>query len=220
MFENSPRICKNCQIQHPIDYFISKNKSNKDIFHRVCKECRYERNRKRYWDNIEDSRKYFRDRAAKTYQKHKSVISERASQSTAKEKKRQYNREYTAQRRTEDQVYKLKMNIRNLIKFCFRKKNHIKKSKTVNILGCSIENFKHHIESQFEEWMNWDNYGLFNGIPGHGWDIDHIIPIVTAKTTEDIITLNHFTNLRPLCSYENRIIKRAGELQIYVQSKR
>jgi hypothetical protein len=59
--------------------------------------------------------------------------------------------------------------------------------------------------------MNWDNYGN----PKDGiyeinktWDIDHIKPITTGKTEEDILKLNHYTNLQPLCSYTNRFIKR------------
>ena len=59
--------------------------------------------------------------------------------------------------------------------------------------------------------MDWLNYGN----PDDGilelnktWDIDHIIPLSTDKTKEDIIRLNHYTNLQPLCSYTNRFIKR------------
>jgi hypothetical protein len=39
--------------------------------------------------------------------------------------------------------------------------------------------------------MSLENHGLI-------WEIDHITPISSAKTEEDIITLNHHTNLRPL----------------------
>lgn len=56
--------------------------------------------------------------------------------------------------------------------------------------------------------MTWDNKGLYNGEEGYGWDIDHIIPLSTATTEEDIVKLNHFTNLQPLCSYVNRVIKK------------
>ena len=59
--------------------------------------------------------------------------------------------------------------------------------------------------------MNWDNYGN----PKDGiyelsktWDIDHMIPISSAKTEEELIKLNHYTNLQPLCSYVNRFIKK------------
>jgi len=56
--------------------------------------------------------------------------------------------------------------------------------------------------------MTWENWGLYNGEFNYGWDIDHIIPLSSAKNEEDIIILNHYTNLQPLCSKVNRYIKR------------
>ena len=56
--------------------------------------------------------------------------------------------------------------------------------------------------------MNWDNRGLYNGELNYGWDIDHIIPISSAKNENDIIRLNHYSNLQPLCSKINRDIKK------------
>jgi len=56
--------------------------------------------------------------------------------------------------------------------------------------------------------MNWDNHGLYNGELNYGWDIDHIIPLATAKNEGELIKLNHYTNLQPLCSKINRDIKR------------
>ena len=98
--------------------------------------------------------------------------------------------------------------IRNSIRCSFRYKNLKKKTKTSDILGCSFEEFKTNLESKFESWMRWENRGLYNGVLNYGWDIDHIIPLSSAKTEEDIVMLNHFTNLQPLCSYTNRYIKR------------
>lgn len=46
--------------------------------------------------------------------------------------------------------------------------------------------------------MTWNNYGLYNGQPDYGWDIDYIIPLKTAKTEEDIIRLNNYTNLQTI----------------------
>lgn len=110
--------------------------------------------------------------------------------------------------RDENPIKKLKENIHSLIYNKIRKKGYSKKSKTYEILGCSYDEFKLHIESQFQEWMNWDNYGLYNGELNYGWDIDHIIPISSATTEEDVLQLNHYTNLQPLCSKVNRNIKR------------
>jgi hypothetical protein len=76
------------------------------------------------------------------------------------------------------------------------------------ILGCTFEEFKSYLEAKWEPWMNWENYGLYNGKPNYGWDIDHIKPIKTAITEDDIINLNYYTNLQPLCSFINREIKR------------
>jgi hypothetical protein len=42
-------------------------------------------------------------------------------------------------------------------------------------------------------------------------NIDHIEPLFpknVKRTTEDIIRLNHYTNLQPLCSKINRDIKK------------
>ena len=79
------------------------------------------------------------------------------------------------------------------------------------ILGCNSQTLKQHLESKFESWMNWDNYGNpKDGVyePNKTWDIDHIIPLSSAINEEELIKLNHYTNLQPLCSYNNRFIKK------------
>lgn len=107
-----------------------------------------------------------------------------------------------------DICFKLKEKLRQIISESLRKQNYTKKSRTYEILGCTYEQFKLHLESQFESWMNWDNYGKYNGELNHGWDIDHIKPLASSTCENDIIRLNHYTNLRPLCSYVNRYIKK------------
>lgn len=116
-------------------------------------------------------------------------------------------RNYEKKKRNADPLYKLKSNIRVAITCALRKKGFSKRSRTYEILGCSFEDFKLYVESLWEPWMTWENYGLYNGEPNYGWDIDHIIPQSSAEIEEDVIKLNHHTNLRPLCSYYNRVIK-------------
>lgn len=115
---------------------------------------------------------------------------------------------YRKNRFNNEPLFKLKINVKNLIGNSFRNNGYFKLSKTQEILGCTYEQLKLHLESKFEPWMNWDNRGLYNGELNYGWDIDHIIPLDNATTEEDIINLNNYTNLQPLCGYTNRHIKR------------
>lgn len=119
-----------------------------------------------------------------------------------------YQKAYKKERRATDPIFKISSLIRTSIGEAFRLNGYGKKTKTNTILGCSFDELKQHLESQFLPWMNWDNHGLYNGELNHGWDIDHIEPLSNAKTEDDIIRLNHYTNLRPLCSQTNRYIKR------------
>ena len=105
-------------------------------------------------------------------------------------------------------MFKLRHNISNSIRQSFNRNGFTKQSRTYKILGCSYNDFKLRLESKFEPWMNWGNYGLYDGTPNYGWDIDHIIPLSSAMTEEELIKLNHYTNLRPLCSHINRDIKK------------
>lgn len=111
-------------------------------------------------------------------------------------------------RLSKDTAYKLKVNIKNLIGNSIRNKNFKKSSPTEQILGCTYHEFKQHLEAKWEPWMNWNNHGKYNGTMDYGWDIDHITPLSTATSEEELIRLNHYTNLQPLCSYVNRKIKR------------
>ena len=49
--------------------------------------------------------------------------------------------------------------------------------------------------------MNWENWG--HGKNNTTWHIDHIIPLSSAKTIEEVEKLNHYTNLRPMWGSDN-----------------
>jgi superoxide dismutase len=111
------------------------------------------------------------------------------------------------ERKKSDPLFKLRHAVGNSILKSIKKNGYAKNSKTTEILGCTYKEFKKHIESKFESWMMWENHGKYNGNINFGWDIDHIVPICSAKTEEEILKLNHYTNLQPLCSYTNRYVK-------------
>ena len=135
------------------------------------------------------------------------------------EKKKQYyldNRELiikkmsnsVMKRRKNDPIFKLHCAIGSAIRTSIKNKGYTKKSRTHEILGCSYEEFSKYLESKFEPWMTWDNKGKYNGELNYGWDMDHIIPVSSAITEEELIRLNYYTNFQPLCSKVNRDIKK------------
>jgi hypothetical protein len=78
------------------------------------------------------------------------------------------------------------------------KRNRWKKDfSTIKHLGCSWSFAKSHIESQFKEGMSWGNHGF------KGWHIDHIVPLSSAKTIDELLPLVHYSNLQPLWASEN-----------------
>lgn len=89
----------------------------------------------------------------------------------------------------------LSTSVRRLIRSSIGRLGYTKRSKSHEILGCDWEFFKSHIERQFAKGMTWENRSEFH--------IDHIVPIATATTEEEVIALNHFTNLRPMWAKDN-----------------
>lgn len=70
-------------------------------------------------------------------------------------------------------------------------------------VGLTAAELKTYIQSQWSEGMSWENYGRNQGC----WSIDHITPPYFSQTEQEIITLQHYTNLRPIWHSEN-ILKR------------
>ncbi len=146
----------------------------------------------------------------KYYQKNKEFLILKSS-NYAKNHRKNINKRlsiYNKNKIKTDDLYKIKKNIRSLVSNSISGFGKKKNTKTAEILGCSFEEFKTYLESKFESWMSWDNYGKYNGQLNFGWDLDHIIPISSAKTEEAVISLNHYTNFQPLCSYINRVLKK------------
>ena len=79
----------------------------------------------------------------------------------------------------------------------------LKSAPTLKLLGCSLEQFRAHLESKFTRGMNWHNYGQM-------WHIDHKEPCATFDLSkpEEQRRCFHYSNLQPLGAKEN-ICKRA-----------
>lgn len=220
------KICSQCGIVKDINYFY-KRKDTKDGYRANCKNChnistkpgtiKYQSKEtsiinkliynKKYWsDNaneltIKNKEKYYKNKEKYLKQKkdyyviNKDIISKR-------------NVRYVRLKLLNDPIFKFKHLVRSSIRQSIKENRFCKLETTEKIIGISLVDFIIYLESKFEPWMNWDNHGLYNGEFNYGWDMDHIIPMSSAKTEEDVIKLNHFSNFQPLCSKINRYVKR------------
>ena len=222
--------CSICNIEKEIEEYkktIISKKSGEFLRTSFCNDCR----KKRYKDSKKESdKKYYLNNKEEHYRKNREIIEKdpesykkymkeyyEKNKDQRKSKAKEYRDKMSSKeirnttnkyRMQNDSLYKLKHNIRGLITSSINRKGFKKNTKTFNILGCSFEEFKNYLESKFEPWMNWNNYGIYNGELNYGWDIDHIIPMSSVINEEDVIKLNNYINLQPLCSYVNRYIKR------------
>lgn len=70
--------------------------------------------------------------------------------------------------------------------------------RTTEMLGCSIQEMKNHLQKQFKRGMTWENHGTH-------WHVDHIVPLSQFDFTNPIqaALATHYTNLQPMWAKEN-----------------
>jgi len=120
---------------------------------------------------------------------HKNIVLEEPRKKDRERKLRNYHKS------SKIGLVRFRNNIRKTIYSRIKNKKFEKKCSTLEILGCDWETLKKYFEAKFQEGMTWDNIGK--------WHIDHIVPLAIAKTEEEVIRLNHYTNLQPLWAKDN-----------------
>lgn len=195
------KVCIICKQEKELNKFDKRIKS-KDGYRNQCRNCLYKKRKNNILSLTNEQMEEVRIRKNELNRKyHKN----RTYESKLKEKNRR--RKCHLKRLESDPLYKLRIAYSRRINKCIKRFN-IKNIKFLENLGCSLDYFKSHIESKFEFWMNWNNYGKYNGELNYGWDIDHIIPISKANTLVEFNYLCNYKNLQPLCSKINRDIKK------------
>jgi hypothetical protein len=187
------------------EYLAKWRKENKEKlaeWHREYRKKNPEVNKK----NTKNYRKNNPEKAKQSTKEYKARNKDKVK--AYREKYKTRKNELQRIKKTTDPLFALSTKIRQTILKTFQRNKLKKNSTTQEILGCTFEELKTYFESKFESWMTWENRGLYNGELNYGWDIDHIIPLSSAKTEEEVKKLNHHTNLQPLCSKTNRDIKR------------
>lgn len=212
--EDKIRICSKCKISKPFSEY-TKNKSRKGGIESKCKTCikSYKDNNKEkiktYNNKYNNSEKGLNQKEESYDRNRDNIIKssrERYKRIAKTEEFKKYNSERSKKRELEDNIYKLKKRVSCLIRGSFKRRELVKDNKSEDILGCTMDFFIEHIESQFLPWMSWENYGNVCEVLEYdcSWDLDHIIPVSLAQTEEDILSLNYWSNFQPLCSKINR----------------
>jgi len=213
------KVCNYCGIEKKIELF-TKGKAR-------CKLCLAKIKREKYKENPEPHRRWAKNNPEKVKENGKNWVKKNPKKVKLKKQKynlknKEKNREYSQnwrknnpdykkiynqknreklweseKKRRENFLVKLSNNVRNRVKNYLNSKNIKKNNKTFDIVGCTPEILKEYLEKQFIEGMNWDNYGKF------GWHIDHIVPLSSASSEEEIFKLCHYTNLQPLWAFDN-----------------
>lgn len=220
------KLCSKCKVQkNLIEFNVDAN--TKSGYRSQCKLCiknTYIKHKDKILNKIKAD--YNPDKKAEYYKSKKSEIlaknkkyydSNKSSVLSQKHKYYKLNKEdivdfqrkyyeknkekkikHHTERMKNDSLYRFKHNTRSLIRGSFKRsiKGMYKKAKqTEQILGCSMQEFILYIESKLKYGMSLGNHGE--------WHLDHIIPLATAKTEEEIIKLNHYTNFQPLWAKDN-----------------
>jgi transposase-like protein len=183
-------------------YNISKSTLNTWRFpernKKYCKK-RYEQNREK---RLEYRANYYKKNKKECIKKqieyHKTHPEvQKRWYDTHKSQLREYMREYEMERKKIDPQYKLGFTLRHRVRTALKQCGLKKDKKIKELTGCSINHLKTHLESQFQEGMNWDNHGK--------WHIDHIRPcssfnLLDPKEQQKCF---HYTNLQPLWATDN-----------------
>lgn len=217
------KTCNKCHIEKPLDEFhkCGRNKDSKDS---MCIECvnagkraRYDKKKesysaykRKYYDDHKENHKAY---CHKWYEENKEEILAgwKALRDKNPEIHRKQNSKYyrenkqkvmsrnnanTKKHLQNDPMFRITKNLRGRINTVLN--GQAKSAKTLELLGCSLPEFKEHLEKQFNNSMTWENYG---GV----WHVDHMKPCskFNLLLADEQQKCFHYTNLQPLLAIEN-----------------
>lgn len=199
------KICNGCKIPKELDQF-SKDKTRSDGLSYKCKICaktitknsvaknkiKYIQKQNEYYQNNKKehllrNKNYIKKNKIKynLYQKEYNIKN--------KDKIKIYKNQYKLYQYNNNVEYKILVLLRSRLRTVLNSSNINKSNKTIELLGCTIEQFKQHLEQQFKPEMNWLNHGEI-------WEIDHIKACDNFDLTiiENQFKCFHYSNMQPL----------------------
>lgn len=223
--------CRDCHQVKPLSEFY-KDKTKTGGYRHSCKQCVLAKNLEYRQNNREKIRKQRRERWAKHkeelkprknelareyHQRHKEEKNQwqreyrrahpekiRDYQKRHRPQRRIYLRHYYSKKRAEDELFNFKERTRARVGGYLRKRGFAKRTRTEEIVGAKFD--------VVWDWLlkTWkDRYGEeWCGQPYH---VDHIVPLATAKTENEILALFHYSNLQMLTPADN--LKKGAHVQ-------
>jgi len=163
------KLCISCNVIKNISLF-KPNKKSKDGYYHTCNDCW----KPREWNS------------------EKQKISGRKYVETHREKVRE---KYKRQGLNINRRIRHSLNCR--ISQLLKQESLSKNNRTLQYIGCDFHFLKKWFEFQFQENMNWDNYGK--------WEIDHIVPCSSfnLQNIDEQYTCFKWSNLSPCWKIDN-----------------
>ena len=179
------KICTKCKQEFPAtkDNFHAEKNGNLGL-RADCKKCRNKVSKK--WR--ENNNEYNKSRLAKWRRNNPDYGK------TWESKNKKERKEQRRERFKKNPALKIVANLRTRLYHVIIGR---KSAPTMKLIGCDIQSLRNHLESLFEEGMNWDNYG--------DWHIDHIKPCAAFDLSQPDQQKKcfHYSNLQPLWAEDN-----------------
>jgi hypothetical protein len=184
--------CTKCNIEQPLTEFYNKRDS-KDGKHIYCRSCL-----KPLSDTWYKTSKGFRADYYKTYREENKEYFNQYCHNHYHTKKELY-REWERNRYNTDFPFRIKKVTSARISEALKTYNILKRDRTIEYLGCNMEEYTQYLESRFTPEMDWSNYGEY-------WEIDHIKPIdaFDLNVEENLYKCFNYINTQPLEKTKNR----------------
>ena len=187
-------ICKQCKSNH-----YEQNKTaileQQEIYRSKHKPEIAARDKKYAENNKEKLQKYHAD----YYVQNRDVILSKSNEYYQNNREECIRRvvDRKRERLKEDPLFRLECNLRSRVKNAVKSNAGEKAFSTIELIGCSVQHLRDHLESQFIDGMSWDNYGE--------WHVDHIRPCSSFNLgdPEEQKKCFHWTNLQPLWALDN-----------------
>lgn len=212
------KICKQCGVVKDIFFFSKKYKTKDGIqkYQTLCKDCFNENGIKRKLTNDNKQKRseydieYYKNNREKILKIKKDYHKNNREEILKKKKEyrkipenreraNEYIKKYIKENR--EKYYEYRRKNQHIIawrRLLYRSLYYLEKKKegnTFDELQYTPLQLKQHLEKQFVEGMNWENYGK--------WEIDHIKPLTSFDKDTEPSVVNSLDNLQPLWKKDN-----------------